>query len=224
MAFKGKLHMRVYNPDKPDTYGINFYILGEAKTGYVLDFKVYTGEPNTTRDIVFTLMEKHLHKGYHLYMDNYYNSVAITKELFDNGTHSCGTLRLNRGALKALQALTKQKGEHNELHYRKKTNTFVICWQDTRLVSIIMNLKGINTEEYIHRKRIRTDGRVMLQETRLDQPVAIKKYIKFMSGVDRFDQMIKYYAFAHKTMKWTKKVMLYLFQMMLQNVHILYNK
>lgn len=45
-----------------------------------------------------------------------------------------------------------------------------------------------------------------------------------MRGVDRYDQMIKYYSFTRKTMKWTKKVMLYFVQMMLKNAHVLYNK
>ena len=37
-------------------------------------------------------------QSYHVFMDNYYNSVALAQELYENGIHASGTLRLVHGA------------------------------------------------------------------------------------------------------------------------------
>lgn len=47
--------MKVYNPDKPDQYGIKFYIVAEAKTGYVLDFILYSGVSSSIINIIDTV-------------------------------------------------------------------------------------------------------------------------------------------------------------------------
>ena len=224
LAYKGRLSMKVYNPMKPDKYGIKFYVLCEAVSGYVLDFSIYSGTSQSLRSTVFGLCQRYFHLGYRVFVDNYYNSVELTEELYENGMHSCGTLRLPRGAPKSLKKLTTKKQARDSLQFRRKDNTFVICWQDVRLVSLITNTMGVDTEEYEHHKRVRKQGRSELQVTKLQRPQAIKEYIKYMRGVDRFDQMIKYYHFTRKTMKWTKKVVFYFFQIMLHNAHILYLK
>ncbi|XP_066937335.1 piggyBac transposable element-derived protein 4-like [Macrobrachium rosenbergii] len=75
MPYKGRLSIKTYNPQKPSKYGIKLYMLCEAKSGYVIDFLTYGGSTSTLKDIVFTLMGPLLDKGYHVFMDNYYNSI-----------------------------------------------------------------------------------------------------------------------------------------------------
>jgi len=43
------------------------------------------------------LLEPYEGKGYHLYQDNYYNSVHQTNELLQKLIRVCGTIRVNRG-------------------------------------------------------------------------------------------------------------------------------
>ena len=47
---------------------------------------------------------------------------------------------------------------------------------------------------------------------------------KHKTGVDRSDQMLSYYAFESKTIKWWKKLFFHLFNLTVVNAHILYNK
>ena len=94
---------------QPIKYGIKFFFVCEAKTGYVLDCIIYRGVTSTLRDIVFNLLGRHLRYGYHIFMDNYYTSVALAEELYDNKTHVSGTLWLPRGAPKSLQNKAKSK-------------------------------------------------------------------------------------------------------------------
>ena len=54
------------------------------------------------------------------------------------------------------------------------------------------------------------------------KPQCIIEYNQYMSGVDRLDQMISYYSFTRKTMKWPKKVFFYLLEISLYNSFVLY--
>jgi len=59
------------------------------------------------------LLKPYEGKGYHLYQDNYYNSVHQTNDLLQKLIRVCGTIRVNRGLLKDMiaEATKLKKGE-----------------------------------------------------------------------------------------------------------------
>jgi len=57
--------------------------------------------------------KNYLGKGRHVVMDNYYNSLNMSKILLNKKTHTTGTLRKNRkGNPKAVTSAKLKKGEH----------------------------------------------------------------------------------------------------------------
>ena len=52
----------------------------------------------------------------------------------------------------------------------------------------------------------------------INKPYAVVQYDKFIKGIDRADQYLTYYSVPKKTVKWSKKVVLYLLNCVL---HIL---
>ena len=139
LAYKGRLSIKVYNPKKPKKYGVKFFFVTESNTGYVLDFSIYSGVFSTLRDTVFQLVDRFRGKGYHLFMDNYYNSVALAQELYDAGIHCSGTLRLVRGAPTVLKDVGQNPRllPKGETLWRRKKDVFCILWNDVRLVPMI---------------------------------------------------------------------------------------
>ena len=225
MPYKGRLSIKTYNPMKPDKYGVKFYFLCEAVSGYVRNFFVYRGTHQSLHDIVFGLLGSLLGKGYHVYMDNFYNSVTLANELYTENTHCTGTLRLQRGAPPSLKALAGKKQVRNFYRHLRRNNTLVMCWYDTRLVSLVTTFHGPDTAPYVHKMKQRTrSGTRQVQEVHLDRPIAIGEYTKYMQGVDRLDQLMKYYSFLRKTRRWTKKILFYFIQIGLHNSYILYLK
>ncbi|KAK3792998.1 hypothetical protein RRG08_032261 [Elysia crispata] len=106
--YKGRLRFKVYNPMKPAKFGIKIYEVNESDTGYLLRMNVYIGsteetpyhelvdlpdECSTTTKIVVGSLAYCglLHKGHHVYLDNYYNSPELFNELTLLGTGACGT-------------------------------------------------------------------------------------------------------------------------------------
>ena len=55
------------------------------------------------------------------------------------------------------------------------------------------------------------------------RPCCVHRYNQYMSGVDRLDQYISYYPFARKGIKWSRKFIVYLFQIAMVNAMIIYN-
>jgi hypothetical protein len=48
-------------------------------------------------ETIFSVLEPYLEQNYHVYQDNYYNSVEIAEHLLSRQVTVCGTIRTNRG-------------------------------------------------------------------------------------------------------------------------------
>ena len=56
------------------------------------------------------------------------------------------------------------------------------------------------------------------------KPAAVHDYNQHMRGVDRMDQMVAYYSFGRKSIKWWRKVFFWMVEVMVNNAHILYTR
>ena len=224
VPYKGRLGIKVYNPKKPKKYGVKFFFVMESSTGYVIDFSVYSGVFSMLRDTVLGLVDRFRNQGYHLFMENYYNSVSLAQELFDEGIHVSGTLRLVRGAPAVLQRLGKnpQHMERGAFQWRRKGAVFVICWKGVRLVPMITTTHEPIAEDVLERRKTRRQGQVHYEEVTVQRPTVIGHYNRHMGGVDLFDQLVQYYPFTRRTCRWTHKMVKYLLQLAIQNAYVLY--
>ena len=118
LLFRGRLSFRQYIKGKKARYGIKFYEL-TTSDGYVLNIEIYQGKTDQSvksskvNDLVLRLLKPYLDKGHHLYMDNFYNSIELSKELLKYKTHTTGMLRTNRKG-NPIEVTSKKlkKGEH----------------------------------------------------------------------------------------------------------------
>ena len=83
ILWRGRLMFRQYIKNKRYKYGVKLYELCESN-GIVLRISVYSGEGYSDQDnlgqtgaIVQYLLDDFLDKGYHVFTDNYYNSIPL---------------------------------------------------------------------------------------------------------------------------------------------------
>ena len=110
-----------------------------------------------------------------------------------NGLGACGTLRPNH---RDVPSGIKEKIRRGERKAFKLDNSMLaIKWMDKR--SVIM-LTTIHSDEIIRteRRSRRSEG----GREKVEKPVAVAKYNKFMGGVDTADQFLSYYGFSHHTL------------------------
>lgn len=217
MLWRGRLIFRQYIKNKRHKYGIKFYELC-THDGLVLSAEVYGGQGfndennlGQTAAIVLKLMQPYLHKGYHVFTDNYYNSVALTEFLSSKGTYITGTLRKDRkGNPKRVISTKLKKGQ---MVWRSKGDVSVSKWKDKRDVLMISNSHVPKMISATNRK-----GKEK------QKPNMVKDYNDSMSGIDRSDQILSYHSGLRKTLRWYKKAGVHIMEMFLTNSFYLYQK
>lgn len=213
IPWRGRLNFKVYNPSKITKYGILVRMLCDSTTGYISSFKIYSGVGQPLKNTVMELLTHFCGKWHHLYMDNYYNSVELAENLFTKKIRVCGTVRQNRGFPEKLK---HSKLNVFETRYQRKGEVLAQLWRASktkmiRMISTIHNANLIDTQ-----KRCRKTNRT------IQKPESVLDYNKYMKGVDRADQFLSYYPIYRKTIKWSKKVALYLFNCALFNAFRMY--
>jgi len=100
VLFKGREDIKQYNPKKPVKFGVKINGLADAESGYMLDWRIYTGKNSkSTEDIVLELVDSYTNQDYLLYMDNFFSSIPLFEKLKSLGFGSTGTIRKNRKGL-----------------------------------------------------------------------------------------------------------------------------
>ena len=173
------------------------------------------GELGMTSAVVLRLVEPICGRGHHLYTDNLYTSPQLFTELRLQGFGACGTLRLNRRGVPPEAKQSLKKGERRGIPLDSTMN--VVQWHDKRIVSILSTIHGDNTVSVERRSRHAVGGR----ET-VEKPEAITEYNRYMGGVDRGDQLLSYYGFPHRTVKWWRRAFFFLFDAAIVNSYIMY--
>ncbi|KAH8036522.1 hypothetical protein HPB51_001341 [Rhipicephalus microplus] len=99
---KARSGIRQYIRDKVVKWGYKLWVLADPKTGYSIQFIVYTGKcekPSANGlafDVVTKLCDKYLDRGHVIYMDNSYTSTSLLVHLLERKTLACGTTRKDR--------------------------------------------------------------------------------------------------------------------------------
>lgn len=217
MLWRGRLLFRQYIKNKKHKYGIKLYELCESD-GLVMKIKIYSGKSEETdnnvghtTDVVLHLLEDYLDKGYTVYMDNFYNSVTLTKLLTTRKTYVCGTLRNNRKGNP--RDVVNRKLKKGECIWQQNGPVTVCKWKDKRDVLSISNMHAVEMVEVPNR-----NGKISMK------PNIIRDYNNGMSGIDRSDQMLSYYSSLRKTIRWPKKVSLHIIEIYIHNAHKIFQK
>ena len=141
VGFKGRTYLKQYNPKKPHKWGLCMWSVADAKSGYTYGWQIFAGKGHhvlesgkgVTYDIVMNSLRENslLDKGHHVYMDNFFSSPMLFKDLSGHWTGACGTLRVNRQLVPdAIKRANPKKGDP-PIFVREGRLQFV-SWQDKK--------------------------------------------------------------------------------------------
>ncbi|XP_056092682.1 piggyBac transposable element-derived protein 4-like [Rhinichthys klamathensis goyatoka] len=229
VACKAHTGMTQYMKAKPTRWVFKLFVLADSSNGYTLDFSVYTGKNNfptghgLSYDAVTSLLDcKVLGSGYHVYMDNFYTSPKLLKDLFAMKFGACGTYRDNRKDCPrdTTNSLSK-KSARGSIRWIRDGPLVFVKWMDTREVSVCSTIQSAYTGETVQR-------RVKTQDTwrtmTFPCPAPVTAYNKHMGGVDLSDQLLQYYTAQHKTMKWYRKIFLHFLDIAATNAFLIHKE
>ena len=225
--FAGRLSFKQFMPNKPIRWGIKLWSLAESKTGYILDWNVYTGKGNKPVDdglglghsVVMKLMDGgFLDCGHHLFTDNFYSSPVLFDALKVRGTGACGTVRPTRRNLPdAIKPKNLKLKKHEDPVFYRMSDSVVCAWHDTARVNFISTIDNTGCTPKEIRSRASTTG-----YREANKPNVASHYNEYMGGVDIFDQKCANYNYPHRVKKWYMALFHFMKEAALVNAYILY--
>ena len=179
IRFDGRLGWKQYVPKKPVKWGLKLWLLCDASTlstGYCVALSVYTGKDEHDEQlnldlgykVVMRLMRNNLLRYHHVYADNLFTSVHLAEDLLQADTHG-------KSFRRRLQRLL----------WTSDTDVMACKWRDKRDIHMLSTNDGGGDDVETWRNR---------QRVLLKTPTCVRKYNKFMGGVDRMDQLRSYYS------------------------------
>ena len=106
----------------------------------------------------------------------------------------------------------------------KKNPQKVIAFLDKTMHYYVLDEKNrslVTVLTTIHEAVMVEMGKVDREENKIEKPEAIDYCCGWMGGTDLNDQLLNYYTFLQKSLKWSKKLLIHLFNMVILNAHIL---
>ena len=213
--------MKQYMPKKPVKRGFKVWVRADSVTGYFCDFSVYIGKPSdgTTTEVglgerVVLQLSEHLRgNNYQLYCDNFFITCNLLDTLLEHHIYGCGTTRsYHRGFPDTLKKVTLSRGEHA---FCQRGNLVASVWMDKKQVTMLSTLSQADATHTAQRRQ-RDGSRESVQCTD-----AVILYNKYMSGVDKGDQMRQYYRVRTKCTKYYKYIFWFVFDVAVTNAFIL---
>jgi Transposase IS4 len=232
--------IRQYNPNKPDKFRVDFFLLCCSATYLIFHLDVYQGKnvfnsriapclrdlPTMQKCVLNALIQcnvKETTQGTrHLAMDNRYAcpELLFVMQEFLNivGTGTCH--RRRKGWAKDILTLKKTaKRGAIKFAYNKVQRILLFQWNDNKVVngcSSVINSSVGTVERQVGSRKIT-----------LKCPNVLQRYQRTMFGVDKADQIRMHFGgFASKShfKKWYKKACMAILDCMLLNSYIAWNQ
>ncbi|KAM3871364.1 piggyBac transposable element-derived protein 4-like [Diretmus argenteus] len=216
VATKAKMGMTQYMKDKPTRWGIKLFVLADSDNGYTVNFNVYIGKshkPTSEHGLSYyavmdLIQPSYLGTGYHVYIDNFYTSPKLFRDLVFMKFGACDTYRDNRkGRPRGRENALTKKSERGSVRWIREEPLVFIKWMDTQEVSVCSTIHpAVSPGDTVQRRVKGEDGHWMMKEILC--PTPILAYNKNMGGVDLSDQLLQYYSTHRRCARWYRTLFL----------------
>ena len=105
---------------------------------------------------MMTLMQNYLDQGYHLFVDNFYMSMTLVKDLFHRGTLLTDTILDSRRDFPASLQKGKEWGKgkaKGTMRWEKDAPVLALQWVDNKVVSMTTTSSNANETQDLNCKR-----------------------------------------------------------------------
>ncbi|PNF29691.1 hypothetical protein B7P43_G13061 [Cryptotermes secundus] len=148
-------------------HGLLVHVVMESTSGYAGNLEIYSGKGKKLQETIVSILDPYLDQNYHVYQDNFYNSVATAEYLLSRKVHICGTIRVNRGLPPDLKEECKSL-KRGDTTFRRKGDILLQSWRDTHVVNMISTIHNSSMID------------VQRRHGQVKKPVCISEYNMFM--------------------------------------------
>lgn len=195
LSFRGRCSFVVYNPMKPDKYGIKIVQINDARTSYMFNAIPYVGEikdrlknESVPTYYVRNLSEPIFNTNRNVTTDNWFTSIEAADMLKSNNLTLLGTIRKNKREIPPLFLKPQEEGMAVFAFSNEKT----LVSYTPKKKKVVLMLSTMHHDDKIDLTTGKPDVIVMYNETK--------------GGTDVFDKLCKSYTTCRKTARWPMRV------------------
>ena len=208
--------INMYMANKPNKFGIKFWLLADAQSKYLCNGKPYIGrDPSRCRcsdlsgDVCLTLLQPYYKKGYNVTTDNYFTSLKLAEELKQKKTTILGAIRKQRREVLSIELIMKDKKLYVSEIFSSPSGCSLTIYKAKKK-------KVVCIHSSMHRN-------VNIDQCRKKKlPETIQYYNKSKVGVDVLDQMARYHTCKSSTRRWPVAVFFNILDCACINAYIIY--
>lgn len=213
VTFRGRCPFRQYIPSKPGKYGIKFWVLSDAATGYVWKIEVYKGKkPEEVREVgqgervVKSLVAELVNTGRNVTCNDFFTSLPLARFLLTKNLTIVGTIRKNKAELPPEFTITKGREVHSTLFgFQDDVTIASYCPKKHKIVTLLSTLHDDAQVDGLQKK-----------------PAIITTYNETKAGVDKADQKLRHFSVKRKTRRWPMAVFSNMIDISALNAFIIY--
>lgn len=219
LPLKSRCGFITFMPNKPDKYGLKFWVLAEVDTKYVVRVTPYLGAQEKfsrgnvplAEAVVMDLVQPIKGKGYNVCTDNFFTSLPLAKKLCENKISLVGTMRKNRRELCSQMTEPTKGGLYSSFFcWYSGCNALFVRYQAKAKKTVCL----LST---MHNSASVSDGTKQ-------KPDVILFYNKNKVGVDSYDQMNRYYSTHSASRRWPMAVWSNILDTAAINARVVYMK
>ncbi|CAK8681971.1 unnamed protein product [Clavelina lepadiformis] len=216
---KNRCPFIVFMPNKPDKFGMKFWVIAEVSSKYVCNILPYLGALEKDQrngrplaeDVVMRLTSNlDRNGGYNITTDNFFTSLNLAGLLSQRNMTIVGTVRSNSKGLPKEITRGEEEKFSSKFFYNSLRNSMLVNYQ-------CKQKKNVNLLSTMHNSPS-TDA------TEKKKPTVIQFYNQNKVGVDVFDQMARKYTTHAGSRRWPLAVWTNLLDIAALNSWILYRK
>lgn len=199
--------------DLPLKGNIKIFALADSVTGYIIKWQTFDKgddyESSFLNQIVLHLLSGFENKGFHLYLDSFFTSISLMKELDVIGVGATGTVRKHKKNFPSVN--TKNLNESNPFIFKKLGSILFIVWKERKEIYMLTN---------------KYDEKMIQKNSKgiYEKPYCIENYNKYLHGVGLANQQTTYYRFQHKSFQWYKNIFYYILEITINNCYLIYKQ
>lgn len=207
-----------YMPNKPNKFGIKFWLASDVSSKYVLNGFPYLGKdeqrPSSillSEHVVLKLVEPYTNCGRNITTDNFFTSMSLATKLLAKKTTLVGTIRGNK---RELPKVAKQRKDNmsrfSTLLYKSENSVLTIYKSKPNKRVAVLSSR----HKFV---KIDRSNKKML-------PDSIQFYNKTKFGVDMTDQMARKYTVKSSSRRWPLQIFFNILDLAAINAWILYKE
>ncbi|CAK9803942.1 PiggyBac transposable element-derived protein 4 [Anthophora quadrimaculata] len=214
---KARCRFTQYMPNKPDKFGIKFWLASDVHSKYIINGFPYLGKDESREPsvplgefVTMKLAEPYVGCGRNITTENFFTSLPLATKLLAKKTTIVGTIRANR---KELPRLAKLKNDDMTLFSTKlyRSNNCMLTIYKAKPRKKVLILSSMHNSVQVEENDTRT-------------PETIQLYNSTKFGVDVTDQMARNYSVKSKSRRWPLQVFFNILDLAGINAWVLYKE